>query len=48
MMENNYRFKSMIVQVIVDDDIKTDFMLIILGTFLQIFSNTFKINFIGI
>lgn len=48
MMENNSSFKSMIIQVIVDDDIKTDFILIILGTFIQIFSNTFKINFIGI
>ena len=42
MMENNSSFKSMIIQVIVDDDIKTDFILIILGTFIQIFSNTFK------
>lgn len=48
MMENNSSFKSMIVQVIVDDDIKTDFILIILGTFLQIFSKTFKINFVGV
>ena len=33
----------MIIQVIVDDNIKTDFILIILGTFIQIFSNRSKI-----
>ena len=38
----------MIIQVIVDDNINTDFILIILGTFIQIFSSTFKINFTGI
>ena len=38
----------MIIQVIVDDNINTDFMLIILGTFIWIFSSTFKINFTGI
>ena len=33
----------MIIQVIVDANIKTDFILIILGTFIQIFSNRSKI-----
>ena len=36
------------MQVIVDDNINTDFILIILGTFIRIFSSTFKINFTGI
>ena len=38
MMENNNSFKSMIIKVIVGDNIKIDFILITLSAFIQIFS----------
>lgn len=41
VIENNNSIKRMIIKVIVDDNIKIDFMLITLRTFIQTFNRTF-------
>lgn len=41
VIENNNSIKRMIIKVIVDDNIKIDFMLITLRTFIQTFNITF-------